>query len=339
MKKRTLISVAMLASVVAGLIIINACSKSDSIDKDQVVLKKENVQFNNFSPADEDILPLIEAFNSTHKQFKQGYKSGEDIEMNEALWTLEAGINYEFRSNKDSITSFVYDSTFVVVGTTTGENGELMANGDDLMVAYGDLLSFTNSELTENGETNYLFMADVEVIDVSGQTAMLKMTTAKGGNPSPWGCYVKDSDYWHPAIDMGYCDGDSVGLGQGQDGSTRLNGLLNSQRCMAWACTGDLYFTNIDTLELIFYYPNQNNENCFWEGDDDDCLSPSDMNYWLDNGFYAIYGMKPQGKVFMDLFFNWDVITNYPPYEDIYVHYIHWIRYGKLNCDEGGSGS
>ena len=45
--------------------------------------------------------------------------------------------------------------------------------------------------------------------------------------------------------------------------------------------------------------------------------------------------MKPQGKVFMDMFFNWDVIVS----GSDYVHYIDWIRYGKLNCDGGGSGS
>jgi hypothetical protein len=336
MKKRTLISLAMFASVIAGLIIINACSKSDSIDKGQVVSKKENVQFNNFSPADEEIVPLIEAFNSSHKQFKQGYKSGEDIEMNEALWTLEAGVNYEFRSNKDSITNIVYDSIFVVVGTSIGENGELMANGDDLMAAYSDLLNYTNSELSEGGETNYLFMADVEVKEVNDETVTLKMTSAKGPIlPRPWSCYVQGSDYWYPVMDMGYCDGDSVGLGQGQDASTRLNGLFNKKRCMAYACTGTVYFTNIDTYWGIYYYENQNEDNCFWEGEYTECLSPSDMNYWLDNGFYAIDGMKPTGKVFMDVFFNWDVIVG----ENIYVHYIDWVRYGKLNCDGGGSGS
>jgi len=336
MKKRTLITVAMLASVVAGLIIINACSKSDSIDKGLVESKKKNLQFSNFTPADDDIVPLIEAFNSSYKQFKQGYKSGEYIEMNEALWTLEAGINYEFRSNKDSITDIIYDSTFVVVGTSAGENGELIANGDDLLEAYSDLLDYTNSELTQGGETYYLFMADIEVKELSDETITLKMTTAKVPIlPRPWSCYVQGSDYWYPVMGMGYCDGDSVGLGQGKDASTRLNGLFNKKKCMAYGCSGTIFFTNIDTYSYIYYYENQNNYNCFWEGSSNECLSPQEMNYWLDNGFYAIDGMRPQGKVFMDIFFDWDVIVG----NSTYVHFIKWVRYGKLNCSGGGSGS
>lgn len=322
---------AMFAATLAGLVIINACSKNDSIDKEQTELKKQNLEFNNFTPADEDIVPLIEAFNSSYKSFKIGYKSGEDIVLDEALWTLEAGVNYEFRSVKDSIIDFVYDSTFIVISTSIGANGEVIANGADVMAAYSDLLSFTNDELTENGETYYLFMADVEVTELNDESATLKMTSAKG-LIYPRACYVQSDDYWYPVMGMGFCDGPNIGTGQGQDASTRLNGLFNNKRCMAYACDGAIFFTNIDTYTFIYWYENQNGDNCFWEGYSTEFLSPTDMNYWLDNGFYAIDGMKPQDKVFMDVFFNWDVIVGVYPNDDTYVHYIDWIRYGKLNC-------
>ncbi len=336
MRKRKLITLAFLVSIVSGLIIINSCSKNDILDNNQLESKRHNSQINDFSPSDENIFPLIEAFNSRYDNFKLGYKTGEDVMLNEAMWNLEAGVNYEFRSNKDSITYIVYDSTFVVISISTNDNGELLADGNDVMTAYGSLLSFTNSVLSENGQTNYLLMADVEITELTDETATLKMTAAQGPIIfRPWSCYVQNSDYWNPVLGMGYCDGDSIGLGQGQDASSRLNGLFNKKRCMAYGCSGTIYFTNVNTYSYIYYYENQNNLNCFWQGSSSECLSPQEMNYWLDNGFYAIEGMRPEGKVFIDILFSWDVIVGHPTF----VHYINWVRYGKINCTDEGAGS
>ena len=337
MKTRTLFTMVMLTSIVAVLIMINSCSKYESSEMNQIESKKLNLQFQDFTPADEDIVALIEAFNSSYANFRLGYKSGEDIMLNEALWNLEAGVNYEFRSNKDSITDIVYDSTFVIISTSTNANDELIANIVDVMAAYSSLLSFTYSVLTENGQTNYLLMADVEVTELNDGSATVKMTSARGPiSHKPWGCYVQNSDYWYPALGMGYCFGDSIGFGQGQDASTRLNGLFNNKKCMSYDCSGTIFFTNIVTYTNIYFYENQYNVNCFWLGYINDCLNPQEMNYWLDNGFYAIDGMRPQGKVFIDIFFDWDIIPgNFSSTSG--VHYINWVRYGKLNCSGGGS--
>jgi hypothetical protein len=68
-----------------------------------------------FTPKSEEIVPLIKAFNLSFQNYLKGYKSKEVLSLREAIWNLEAGINFEYRSVKDSLQIVKYDSTFVLL--------------------------------------------------------------------------------------------------------------------------------------------------------------------------------------------------------------------------------
>jgi hypothetical protein len=254
--------------------------------------------------------------------------------LDEALWMLEAGVNYQFRSVKDSLKEFVYDSIKIDLEIFKDGNDLFMVDGDHLMDGFNDLLNFTEAKLLNN-EGFFLYMADVEIVGIDQDALELKMTTVAAGVPShPWPCFIQSDDYWYPVGGQGYCAGPNQGQGIGKDASTRINGILNWNHCMGWACNqGVVFYTNIIVFNDIYEYTNPNGGSCFWDGSPDDCLNPQEMQYWVDNAFYVIDDMKPTGKVFMDVFFTYDVIVG-----DVwYVHYINQLRYGKLNCTGSGT--
>ncbi|MBC8485236.1 MAG: hypothetical protein H8D45_04255 [Bacteroidetes bacterium] len=309
MKKKTLLILAAIAITGIGAVIINACSKSDSNLQTQ-----KSYEYKEFIPAQEDVVFLIEEFNAAYKEHNLGYKSGEDMPLNEALWNLEAGVNYEFCEPKDHLNNLSTDSTFVTVNLINGENGELLVPGDDLMDAYTDLLAFTNNQLNGGNEQMVLMVADVELKDVAGQEATFKMTTEKG-HPSPPSCEIEDDDYWYYANELGKC-GPYVGQQIGKDASTRMNYILN---CTAYSCPGGtVFFTSITTYLLVPAggdYPNT-------------CYDPQSMQYLLDDNWDRIDYYQPTGKVYIDCIYIDDVI----PGGSLWGHIFEELRYGVLNC-------
>lgn len=91
MKKRVLSLVA--ASLIIGVAIVSviSCSKTDQ----EKVNQKGTIT--HFSPSKDMVETTITKFIRRFEDYKAGYKSGgEDIKLGEAIWTLEAGVNYEF---------------------------------------------------------------------------------------------------------------------------------------------------------------------------------------------------------------------------------------------------
>jgi len=282
MKKLTFLF-AMLALTGISVVMINACSKSET-----GLVANKGYQYTEFMPDKGQVIPLLTQFNESFQAHKQGLKSGGDLPLNEALWMLEAGVNYEFRSEKDNLEEFVYDSININIEIFIDENNVYMISGEQVYDNFSTLLSFTENELSENAGFK-LLMADVEIIEVGQEYAELKMTTLAAGAPAkPWACFIQSNDYWYPVGGQGYCDGPNQGQGIGSDASTRINGILNTNHCMDYGCEGSVFFTNFLTYTMITDYLNPYGNSCFWEGSDEDCLSPQEMQYWVDNAYYII---------------------------------------------------
>ena len=319
---------AMLALAGISVVMINACSKSET-----GVEANKGYQYTEFMPDQGQVIPLITQFNESFQAHKQELKSGGDLPLNEALWMLEAGVNYEFRSEKDNLEEFVYDSININVEIFIDENNVYMISGEQVCDNFNTLLSFTENELSEN--TGFeLLMADVEIIDVGQEYAELKMTTlAAGTPPKPWACFIQSNDYWYPVGGQGYCDGPNQGQGIGSDASTRINGILNTNHCTDYGCEGSVFFTNIIIIPDIFYYEDTNGNPCFWDGPDDYCLNPQEMQFWVDKAYYVIDDLKPDNKVFIDVIFTYHVIVS----ETLFAHYIPQLRFGTINCTGSGN--
>ncbi len=199
-------------------------------------------------------------------------------------------------------------------------NGNYIVNGDDLAIAYANLLNFTNVQLTMGGENKTLLVADVSFKNVSSQSATMKMTTS-AATPSNPSCEIENDDYWYPVMGDGKC-GAYGGQNSGDDASTRINYLLND--CYDYDCeSGIVFFLNVVTKYEIF------DEDHLWTGQFSDCLSPSIMHDDLDGAWYVINDNAPPNKDYISCSFSWDVITGVQ-----YVHYFPNIKYGIIRCIE-----
>jgi len=308
MKRKTLYVLATTAIIGVGIVIINACSKSDS----NLQMKKGH-EYKEFVPSQEEVISLIKTFNAAYNNYRLGLKTGKDVPLNEALWNLEAGVNYEFCEPAEYLNNFSSDSTFVTVNVIDGSNGELLVPGDELMNAYTELLAFTNDQLNEGSGQDIFMLADIELKDVTGQEATFKMTSEKG-HPSLPSCEIEDDDYWFFADSLGKCDIYS-GPGIGQDASTRINYKLN---CLSRSCNGTVFYTNIDTYYWVPSSPAASSNTC---------CDPQDMNFFIDEAWYTIDYYQPTGKVYIDCIYTYDVIQ-----DDEWGHIFKELSYGVYNC-------
>jgi len=308
MKKKTQLLLACIAVLGIGLIIINACSKTEN----EGVTQKGVIT--HFSPSQDMVVPTITKFIQRFDNFKAGYKTGgEDIKFGEAIWTLEAGVNYEFQCPKEDLCDFTTASLTTTVDVYVGENNEYYITEENAVDLYDEMLSFTDEQVAS--EDVELLVTDLEVTSVENGQAEMKVTTTAGkGGINPY--VINSTDYWYPVGDLGKCNGYTY---NGKDASDRIREILNSSQVLA------TYWTDIDTLNLIYEVSCPcEYDQCFWEGASDDCLDPSEMQSWLNKASCVVSEIIPSGysRIYTD--FDWDVYVS----GVLYAHYFHCIRYG-----------
>jgi len=314
MKKKALILMAAIAIIGIGILVINACSKSDQ--KEVATTGK----ITHFSSVEDQVVPLITQFNQRYKNYKAGYKSGGDINLGEAEWTIEAAVNYEFRGEKENLEELISDSLLLTTEVFLGENNEFYISENDAFALYEDLLEFSTEKVTNEIK---LLVADVELKQIVDGVAEIKLiTVVLGGPPNP--CTLNSTDWWYPVLDLGKCNGYSE---SGKDASDRIRGIINCSEVQAD------YWTDIETFYGIYngYYPCDE-EYCFWEGESSECLSSTNMVYWKNKAQNVVNQLKPEGKSRIEAFFDYDVIVQ----GVLYVHYFNYISYGIPHSGGGG---
>ena len=326
MKKKALLLLAVVAIAGIFVVVLNACSKTDSQTPN-----KEIFVYEEFIPAREDVIPLIKTFNTAYKNHKLGYKSGEDMPLNEAIWTLEAGVNYEFRWPKDSLIISMYDTAFFTANTSVNEIGQLIMSSDDLFEVYSELLYFNENALNETGQNFKLYFADVEINSYSENEIEL-IVTSGFGYPKPRVCFVNSEDYWYAANELGNCD---IGepLSGINDAADRINQLINNRNCSSLTCPGGgevSSFHSITNISLI--YDPITYQYYFWNGFSTDCLEPNNIAYWQGIAETLIEDHRPPGKTFMDVIYSDAIIQN----TNFWLHLADQVRYGIPNCEGSG---
>lgn len=313
MKKKTRILLAIIAVVSIGIFMINACSKSDQEGTANPgrILK--------FSPPEDQVVPLITQFNQRYENHKAGFKSGGDMNLGEAEWTIEAAVNYEYKGEKENLEELTLDSLSLNADVFLGANNEYFISETSAFSLYEEINEFTANQVTEE---NKLLVADVELQQIVNGVADIKLTTViLLGLPNP--CELKTNDHWYAAANAGRCGGYSGGVGQ--DAADKIRILLNCSP----ADNG--YWTSIETIYDVVYYLDPYNNPCFWgmeyTGDWDDCLSPTEIDYWYDQARYVIGEEEPPTKDFIDCYFTSDLLLG----DGTYFHYFQWIRYGIFN--------
>jgi hypothetical protein len=310
MKKKTLFPLALFACVCIVMTIINACSKNG--DENMVI----NAKITKFSPSKDQVIPLITEFNQRYENHKAGLKSGNNIDISEAEWTIEAAVNYAFRGEKENLETLIYDSLLLAVDVHYGLDNEILMHESDAFALYDDVFGFVASMVDVDKQ---LLVADVELKQVSDGVASFRITAVViGGMPDP--CQIYPDDYWYAAAGLGKCNGYTGG--SGKDAADKINTLLNCAQLNAW-------FTNVESKWEIMQYYGPNGEPCFWgmdwTGNAQDCLSPLDIGYWFNLALYVSDEETPPNKSFIRCKFNSDLGLGGA---NQWFHYYQFISYG-----------
>ncbi len=239
------------------------------------------------------------------KAFKQNLqlKSGETLPTDSAEWYLEGLLNLEQAYNTHDFgdVDFFHDTL-----TLTVTNGQISLS--ELNNLYENISAWAENLQQQSGNENYTF----DVVDLTIEETGLKsgeknlVVSLSGGvlgtipNYYPFGT----SDYWYWGGGLGKC-GDYIGQYIGRDASTELQRKFRNPI----AVPGPGYFTSIETISVTPGVDNifDDPENAPYDGymiysqsglngEFDQCLSPSDLNYYLSKFDFIRDTKKPAGK-------------------------------------------
>jgi hypothetical protein len=302
----------LIAGIAATMIV--ACNKSN----DDVIASGIVQQF---TPAREAVPDLLSMFTQKHQDHLAGIKSGgESMDLGEAIWTLEGGVNYEYRGDKSELRYTAMDTLLLTADIFIDENQVYQIYTEDVYDVYDELLRFAATLVDEE---SILLFASLDVVSTQQTYVELKYTVVLGfGGINQSG--MNETDYWYAADGLGKCDS-YAGTQIGKDATDRIRFFLNAEQVNV------SYWTDVDIIPWIYYLEGPNGNPCFWgPGSASTCFDPNEMDYWLNKALYVVEYYKPSGKQRINAYFTYDLIVGY---NDYFVHSFRDISYGIPHID------
>lgn len=274
--------------------------------------KKETENAPEINSQDQTTQKLIEFKN------KLNSKDGSTLSIESANWHLEGLLNYEKANNDHNLTniSHFYDTLFFNFSSETINIGQLE-------VVYLNLNKKLNNHLQLIPNSKF-DLIDLNFVSSNNETSIVMISSI--GSESTKYIYQTfgSADYWRWGWNLGKCDGTMTG----QDGADQLKNRFNTPLNKPYYPG---YYTNVEMKTILpSSYPDPNytgafyNYMIFWAGgqgsgpgyNNEPCISPNDLNYYLSKFDYIKDLNCPTGKSFK----NANVI------EDISAGLNYWDR-------------
>ncbi len=324
--KLTIIS----ASFIVIGAIIYSCSKQDQTEP--VSSTSEISQSN----ADILIENKIRAFKSKMELLREnpGYKSGQTMSIDSAVWYFTAALNYTYARADYEIERIISDSAKIVIPS----NGEDLLL-EDLPIVYQQLLDSLSEKYNAiQSENKNLIMVNLIADEptANGTEVTFYTATGEGYQMYKYGLFGL-SDFWTWGYYLGQCD---ANINYGRDATTELQYKINHP--FVTYPPGTYFIPDQNNTGWIYPWyqegayedPNSPNgvyrlfsdENTYPSGTEP-CIPPSDMNYYLYEGVdYIMEYNKPTGKYLTLGEVMWDIATGIG-YE--YRYHIVRFTYGE----------
>ena len=283
MKRKHLFTYFGLATLITASLIIISCQK------EQTGIYKQQTQTEQ-SLKDAKLEKRIVAFRDKIDLIRENptLKSGtEPMEIDSAVWYIEATSNYTYGNASASLEDYIIDSSYFEVTLT---NGKVLFS--DIQAIYDKVinsLSIHYARIVSNEKQ--LLVADISLKVSDGEIATIQLTSGFGinnseglGNSFPW--------YW--GWELGRCDGS--GLGVGKDAADIIKQLANFTIGVP---SGNSYYTDV---EMKYVYPcefQNSNGQCLTFEDfqeytlNHQCLSTKEINFYK-NGLVQIGNLLKQ---------------------------------------------
>ncbi|MCD4698208.1 MAG: hypothetical protein K8S16_18440 [Bacteroidales bacterium] len=337
MKKIRIITGLSIVAVIAGIMVINACTKQEAIE--QTVAQKQEVKM-----SDEDIAVYnkIMDFKKKVDYIKEnpGYKSGETMTVEEAQWNLDASFNFTYSFVFESFSELYTDSVFVEVSLA----GDLI-NLDDTSVAYFEMYDKVHDvyEIAP-GDNKDLYVSNTEIKNISSETVTFKTTATIGerGAPPEEQPFVEGDD-WKYGDELGYCFPPPF---SDEDAAIKIAEFTNTYRYLYIQDEGTgwhAYYTNPDppaTVPVFAWNPLFKNDNpldnyrdykmmCqnITYGPLEECIYWEEMNYYYFGTHEVIYTIIPdhpgswpevQGQTFYSVTMEGHAVYTGPDKSELY---------------------
>ena len=324
MKKIILYS-AVLAMVIASAVIAVSCQKEE-----------KNNNSNETCVGADAVDDSTDIYLTNFKaKLSNSINSKEILTLDNFYWHLEALLNYSFGDAGHSISminfdTLTYRNTLLTDEITLSEFNEVYTMlSKDVRKIY-EKSNLPNKSILAIRIDHCYENSDFQAIVIT------RGLTRDLSNPT-----FDTTDYWNSGHDYGKCGSYSnEPVGQ-KSAVTQLTSYLN-YRIPLYACAGHIspYFTNISCEHLDYRdegFLVDSNSPCGYKifvnerlcSDPYACLSPSEMNYYLNAGESVMWHYKPDDKVIVCLEYTWDVCDCLEVCPE--AHFLV-IAYGKLNC-------
>ena len=276
-KSKIIVVVATLLIAAACIITFEACNK-----KKEVVNNTENKNIITIAPTNDMDGYLIDL----RKRMKTATKYGETMSLSDAEWALTALENFGLCDGSKRSTDMIVDTVFTKVMINDG-NISLY----ELNLAYENnkqqIINKFNS-LEENDKNIYLIKSTIDDSSKNGTAEIRTIISMRNGGSMPNPMRFGPTDYWYDFHEKGKC-GDYTGQCVGRDATIEMNSKVLTN-LPQYACpNGRVYFTDIDWHEVCTWayqcLDSPYEDCCFYLNTScvDRCLSPSDLNWYLDN--------------------------------------------------------
>jgi hypothetical protein len=301
-----------------------------SCNKDQDPINENFVTKDNYENLNQEIASFRTSMLDTRK-------SGSVMELNKAIWMMEATFNYYHSFTGEDYLETYTDSTFIPINysgfdeVSFEELQPLYKQVNNAIVACIDAYDASNKK-------PYIY--DLELQATPNGSQLLIMTTVGSintqksiniGSETPF----DSTDYWYPGFLYGKC-GTYTGIYAGErDASTEWPRKLR----LKYNPKSFLYhFVDIETYSSYiepeqYPYTNPYHEQYMLMQGEEDCLEPSMMNFYYNGLDYVVQDHMPTGKTFADCYIEMDFLVGETYY---WKEVVKSIQYGVrvLNTDD-----
>nr|NQU89088.1 hypothetical protein [Bacteroidota bacterium] len=284
MKKLEIFTGLTIIALIAGVVVMNSCSKQELADhtltvSKEVIMTGEDLSFQN----------NLVRFREKVEYIKEhpGFKSGEVMHVDSAVWYLEATINYSY-GHPDRKCNEIYnyaDSVYLDISTT----GEVTL--DDVVLVHDLIISMISDFYYSVDEDQKEFiLTDISIAETQSGQTKISFTASVG---SEWNNYLfpfDETDYWYYGQGMGKCG--PYGGGIDEDAASKIFDLLPFYQPIYDPGPGYIVvYSDVETIDS--YYEFNLNPLLFRNADD-----PEPVDNWLD--YYMFYASSEYGDGNLD---------------------------------------
>ncbi len=285
--------VATLLIAAAGVVLFEACNKKNeavnNMYNHNIVSNSTNTDMDNY---------LIDL----RERMKSATKDGENISIAEAEWNLTALENFSFCNASMRSLNMIVDTFYTKIKV---DNNSISLY--DLNIAYENnkkqIVDRFNS-LNGDDKNIYFIQCFIDNGFKNDSVNVKTVTQMRDGGLMPDQTRFGTTDYWYDFDGQGKCD---IYAGQciGSDATIQMNSKVITNMPIYLCPNGRVYFTDIEYHQLcsLDYYCNDSpyppfslyvNIEPYYN-----CLTPNELNWYLDKMFEIIHNEEDNLNKYM----------------------------------------